>query len=137
MIYPSCKERNTSHFKEVVLMKKINYVGFLSLLSLIAILGFTTNNKGLLGFLGFLYYLRYFFIIPDELFLSHVQKSATLALMFELLSLVPFLFIFSYTLPSGKAVPTAFALSFVFAVFLFTFSLIVLERKEGKYACHD
>jgi hypothetical protein len=113
-------------------MKKINYLVFLSLLSLIAILGWTTGNAGLYGFLGFLYYVRYFWVIPDELFQLNVQKSSTLALMTEMISLIPFMFICSTIYNVSAAIPMAFGLSFAVAIFVFTFALIFLEWKEER-----
>lgn len=116
---------------------RINYLGFLSLLALIAILGWTTGNHGLYGFLGSLYYLRYFWVIPDEFFRLNVQKSATFAFMAEMISLVPFMFICAHIYDTVKAIPTAFALSFVVTVFVFSAALIVLEMKERKGAEND
>lgn len=116
---------------------KINYLGLLSLLSLIGILGWTTENAGLYGFFGFAYYIRYFRIIPDELFRLNIQKAAAFAFMSEMISLVPFMFICSYIYGSGKAVPTAFGLSFAVTVFAFTAALIILELKEQRGASNN
>lgn len=117
--------------------RKINYLGFLSLLTLIAILGWTTKNSGLYGFFGFAYYLRYFWVIPDEFFQLNVQKSATLAFMSEMISLVPFMFICYHIYGAAKAIPTAFGLSFAVAIFAFTIAIIVLEARERKGAEND
>lgn len=117
--------------------REINYLGFLSLLSLIAILGWTTKNTGLYGFLGFAYYLRYFRVIPDELFKLNVQKAATFAFMLEMVLLVPFMFVSTWLHGAGNPVPTAFALSFVVAVFAFTGALLVLEWREQRGAAND
>lgn len=113
-------------------MKKMNYLGFLSLLSLIALLGLKTNNTGLYGFFGFAYYFRYFFVIPDELFLLNVRKSSTTAFLLELVSLVPFMF-FTHIAPMvNNPIPTAFALSFTLSVFVFTIYLVLLEYRESR-----
>lgn len=87
------------------MLHKLNYLGFLSLLALIAVLGWTTGNTGLYGFLGFAYYFRYFWVIPDELFLLTVQKSATLAFMAEMILLVPFMFTSSCLYDTAQAIP--------------------------------
>mgnify|MGYP001783476967 CR=1 FL=1 len=87
--------------------RNINYLGLLSLLSLIGILGLTGENSGLFGFFGFLYYLRYFWIMC------------------------------SWIYGTARAVPIAFALSFVATVFAFTIALIILEVKEQRGAAHD
>ena len=117
--------------------RNINYLGLLSLLSLIGILGLTGVNSGLFGFFGFLYYLRYFWIMPDEFFRLNVQKAATFAFMAEMISLVPFMFLCSWIYGTARAVPIAFALSFVATVFAFTIALIILEVKEQRGAAHD
>ena len=119
------------------MLHKLNYLGFLSLLALIAVLGWTTGNTGLYGFLGFAYYFRYFWVIPDELFLLTVQKSATLAFMAEMILLVPFMFASSCRYDTAQAIPTAFGLSFAAAVFTFTAALIILEWKEQKGSEND
>lgn len=115
-------------------MKKINFLGFLSLLSLIAILGLVSDNTGLYGFFGFIYFIRYFWVIPDELFLLNVQKSATIAFMLGMISLVPAMFTCSVIYNISAAEPAAFALSFIVSAFSFTFSLIGMEWKERKGA---
>lgn len=117
--------------------RKINYLGFLSLLSLIAVLGWTTKNIGFYGFFGFLYYVRYFWVIPDELFILHVQKSATAALFFELISLVPFLFLCTAVYTISKATPIAFGLSFGVAIAVFSVALVIYEWKERRGAIYD
>ncbi len=116
--------------------RQINYLGFLSLLSLISVLGWTTGNNGFYGFIGFIYYVRYFRIIPDEAFQLNVQKAATWSFMTEMMSLVPAMYIFHYLYESARAIPTAFAASFVVAALLFSIVLTVLEWKESKGA-HD
>ncbi len=116
---------------------RINYLGFLSLLSLIGILGLTTENTGLYGFFGFAYYIRYFWVIPDECFRFHVQKAATFAMMSEMISLVPFMFVCTYIYGATKAVSTAFGLSFAVAILAFTVALIVLEWREQKGVEND
>lgn len=116
---------------------KINYLGFLSVLSLIALLGLITNNTGLFVFFGFAYYIRYFRVIPDELFKLNVQKAATVAFMSEMISLVPFMFLFSYIYHSVKAVPMAFGMSFAVSIFAFTGALMVLEWRERRGASND
>lgn len=116
---------------------RINYLGFLSLLALIAVLGWKTENKGLYGFFGFAYYLRYFWVIPDEFFKLNVQKASTFALMTEMISLVPFMFICTLIYGAAKAVPRAFGFSYAAAILAFTTALIVLEWKEQKGAEND
>lgn len=115
-------------------MKRINYLGFLSLLSLIAILGWKSENTGLFGFFGFIYFIRYFWVIPDELFLVNVQKSATIAFLLGMISLVPFMFICSVIYNISAAIPMAFALGFVISAISFTFSLVLTEWKEQRGA---
>lgn len=115
-------------------MKKINYLGFLSLLSLISILGWKSGNTGLYGFFGFIYFIRYFWVSPDELFLSNVQKSATTAFMLSMVSLVPFMFSCSVFYNISAAIPMAFALSFVVSTVAFTFVLMGLEWRERRGA---
>ena len=113
-------------------MKKVNYLGFLSLLALIAVLGYTTGNQGLYGFLGFAYYIRYFFVIPDEMFMLHVRKACTAAYLIQMVSLVPFLFLTYSGVIGGNPMPAAFGLSFAASIFIFTFQLIYMEYKESR-----
>lgn len=115
----------------------VNYLGFLSLLSLIALLGWTSGNSGFYGFFGFAYYFRYFWVVPDELFLLNLQKAAAFAFMAEMISLVPFMFACAYGAGAVQSVPMAFGLSFAVSVFAFTAALMALEWKERKGAAYD
>ena len=54
-----------------------NRLGFLGFLGLFGLVGFISGNYAYCSFFGFLIYLRYFWVIPDELFLENVQKAAT------------------------------------------------------------
>ena len=115
-------------------MKRTNYLGWLSLLSLISVLGWKSGNTGLYGFFGFIYFLRYFWMIPDEMFLLNVQKSATIAFMLSMVSLVPLMFSCSVFYNISAAIPMAFALSFVVSTLAFTFVLTGLEWRERRGA---
>ena len=115
-------------------MKKINWLGFLSLLSLIALLGWQHEETGLYGFWGFIYFIRYFWVIPDELFVLNVQKSATIAFMASMASLAPAMFAASRLYSISSAVPMAFAVSFAATTISFGLSLAVLEWKEQRGA---
>ncbi len=115
-------------------MKKINYLGLLSLLSLIAVLGWKTEETGLYGFLGFLYYARYFWVIPDELFLSNVKKTATLAFFTEMMTLILFMFVCTNFYNASQAIPMSFGLSFAVSIIVFSITLVVYEWKERKGA---
>ncbi len=114
--------------------KRINYLGFLSLLSLIAVLGIRHPGSGLFGFFGFFYYVRYFWVVPDELFLLNVRKSASAAFMAEMVFLVPFMFICAAIYGVPAAVPMAFGLSFCVCILSFTVSLTVWEWRERRGA---
>lgn len=113
-------------------MKKINWLGFLSLLSLIAVLGWQHQETGLYGFLGFIYFIRYFWVVPDELFILNVQKSATIAFVASMAVLAPAMFAASPIYGISAAVPMAFALSFAAATISFNLSLAVLEWREQR-----
>ena len=115
-------------------MRKINYLGFLSLLSLIAVFGWKSGNTSWYGFFGFLAFVRYFWVVPDELFLMNVQKSATAAFMAGMLGLVPAMFFGISVWGADKAVPAAFATSFSVNVLVFTGSLVIREWKERRSA---
>lgn len=115
-------------------MKKVNFLGFLSLLALIALLGWKNEQTGLYGFFGFVYFIRYFWVIPDELFMMNVRKAATTAFMAGMVALVPVMFAASFLYGVSAAIPMAFAVSFVAAVLLFSLSLAVLEWKEQRGA---
>lgn len=113
-------------------MKRMNYLGWLSLLSLISVLGWKSGNTGLYGFFGFIYFIRYFWVIPDELFLLNVRKSATIAFMLSMVSLVPFMFSCSAIYNISAAIPMSFALSFAVSTIAFAFTMTGLEWKERR-----
>ncbi len=114
----------------------INYLGFLALPALLAIFAPLTGNTGLYGFLGFLYYLRYFFILPDELFLLQIRKAATAAWLTELALLAPLMALL-LLLKEERALPVSFGLSFAGAIFVFTIYLMILEYRESRGAADD
>ena len=107
-------------------MKRMNYLGWLSLLSLISVLGWKSGNTGLYGFFGFIYFIRYFWVIPD------VRKSATIAFMLSMVSLVPFMFSCSAIYNISAAIPMSFALSFAVSTIAFAFTMTGLEWKERR-----
>ena len=54
-----------------------NRLGLLGFLGLFGPVGFINGSYAYCSFFGFLIFLRYFWVIPDELFLSNVQNAAT------------------------------------------------------------
>ena len=108
-----------------------NKLGYLSLLALLAALGFLTDNKGYLAFLGFLYYIRYFFIIPDELFVANVQKAATPA-FFTGIASSAITIILKALIHNDKILPFGMGLGMAMSIFVFTFILTAREIKENE-----
>ncbi|MDO4544999.1 MAG: DUF3796 domain-containing protein [Bacillota bacterium] len=116
---------------------KINYLGFLSLLSLLAILGWTTGDSYLYAYLAFLVFIRYFWVVPDEMFMLNAHKAAFLALMIQFISLVPSMFLFSFFLGARVDTPMAFCLSVGIAIFVFCGYLAFLEWREEREMGND
>ncbi len=109
---------------------KFNKLGLLSLLALIGVLGLIVDRP-LSGLFSFAYYIRYFFIIPDEMFIQNVRSSASigffsgmtvLGIAVTLHTLFPALFTGSIVLASY----------IVTSVVSFTFALLIFELKEQR-----
>lgn len=110
-----------------------NKLGYLSLLALLAALGFLTDNKGYLAFLGFLYYIRYFFVIPDELFVANVHKAATPA-FFTGLASSAITIILRELLHNDRILPVGTGLGMALSIFVFTVILTGREVRENDGA---
>ncbi len=108
---------------------KLNRLGFLSLFALIGILGLISNNKGLAGFFGYAYYIRYFFVIPDELFIANIRKAASFGFFSGIIA-TGIALILHILLPALLSNAMILASCYVVSVFCFTIALIVLEIKE-------
>lgn len=117
-------------------LRQINYMGFLSLLALIPVICWKTGNHGLWGFFGYLYYLKYFWVIPDEMFILQVQKAATISCLTGIISLVPLMVLCSFFFQGREAVSVPIGLSFAVIVFLFGTSFAIFEAK-GEISGND
>ncbi len=109
---------------------KSNKLGFLSLLALLGVLGLITNRP-LSGFFGFAYYIRYFFVIPDELFMENVRKAASMG-FFSGVAAVGLAAAIHVLLPDVLSGTAVVAASYVVSVFVFTIALLVYEVKEQR-----
>ena len=69
-------------------MKKINKLGFVGCLSCVSILGAVSGHMYYWAFMGFAPYFYYFSVTPDEMFVEHVRKAATLAFFTSLAATV-------------------------------------------------
>jgi len=107
-----------------------NKLGFLSLLAVLGILGFISDNRAYLGFWGFLYYVRYFFVIPDELFKTNVQKAATPAFFTGLASSAVTV-VLKALLNDGALLAAGMGLGMALSIFVFTVILLVRELRES------
>ncbi len=108
---------------------KLNRLGFLSLFAIIGVLGLVSDNKGLTGFFGYAYYIRYFFVIPDELFITNIRKAASFGFFSGILA-TGIALILHILFPGLLSNAMILASCYVVSVFCFTFALIVLEIKE-------
>ena len=105
---------------------KIAYLGFLGVF---AFLGpFIPEAWFTFGFFFFFLYAN---VIPDELFILHVQKSAARAFFVGLIISVP-LVIFSLTIENSAFIRLFLILSFGSSLLTFIINLEILERREKK-----
>ncbi len=109
-----------------------NKLGLLSCLAVLGFLGFLTENKGFYGFFGFAAYLMYFRVLPDELFWQNVQKAATTAFLWQMLSLLPICFGLICIGERSGVAGIGFATSFAVGVIVFSFYLTWLEWQEKR-----
>jgi len=116
------------HVKEGEKMK--NKLGYLSLLAILGILGFLTDNKAYLAFFSFLYYIRYFFVIPDELFKTNVQKAATPAFFTGLASSAVTIVLRALS-GNDALLAVGMGLGMALSIFVFTVILLVCEIRES------
>lgn len=110
---------------------KINRLGFLSIFALLGFLAFVTDNEALFGFFGFAYYVRYFFITPDELFVEHVRRSATIG-FFAGVTATGVGALIRVLLPWLLSATAVFAACFVLSFCCFTFALTAFELREAR-----
>ncbi|HOV69169.1 MAG TPA: DUF3796 domain-containing protein [Clostridia bacterium] len=107
-----------------------NKLGYLSLLAILGILGFLTDNKAYLAFFSFLYYIRYFFVIPDELFKTNVQKAATPAFFTGLASSAVTIVLRALS-GNDALLAVGMGLGMALSIFVFTVILLVCEIRES------
>lgn len=117
-------------------LRRINYMGFLSLLALVPVIGWKTGNHGLWAFFSYLYYLKYFWVIPDEMFIQQVRKASVIACLAGIISLVPLMILGSFCFQGRDAVSVPIGLSFAVIVFLFGISFAIFEAK-GEISGND
>lgn len=108
---------------------KLNRLGFLSLFAIIGVLGLVSDNKEFAGFFGYAYYIRYFFVIPDELFIANIRKVASFGFFSGILA-TGIALILHILFPGLLSNAMILASCYVVSVFCFTIALIVLEIKE-------
>lgn len=108
-----------------------NKLAFLGLLGLLGILGIVTDNRYFLCFFAFLVFLRYFFVIPDELFMQNVRRAATPAFFTCIGVQAATLSVTAFT-KSNEQLITGFALSFSVSMMLFIILLVIAEFKEQR-----
>lgn len=116
-------------------MKKINQLGWMSLIALLGFFGLFTENNGMLGFFGFAVYARYFFVVPDELFVQNVSKAASIG-FFAGVFATCLAMAFRVLVPSVLATYVSLAASFIVSVVSFSVSLVVLEFMELREEKH-
>jgi hypothetical protein len=108
-----------------------NKLGFLRLLGLLGILGIITDNRYFLCSFAFLVFLRYFFVIPDELFMQNVRRAATPAFFTCIGVQAVTLSVTAFT-KSNEQLITGFALSFSVSMMLFIILLVIAEFQEQR-----
>ena len=104
-----------------------NPMGLLALPALAALLCWPTGDR---SFLGFLVFLRYFWVIPDELFLLTLRRAATLSFLAECILIGPALLFFYLRAPGVNPMPQALWLSFAAALIFFCLYHTYLEWRE-------
>lgn len=110
--------------------RAFNPMGLLALPALAALLYLPTGDPDFLGFLGFLVFLRYFWVIPDELFLLTLCRAATLSFLAECILIGPALLFFYLRAPGVNPMPQALGLSFAAALIFFCIYHSYLEWRE-------
>ncbi len=108
-----------------------NKLGLLGLLGLLGILGIVTDNRYFLGFFAFLVFVRYFFVIPDELFMQNVRRAATPAFFTCIGAQAVTLLVTAFTKDDDQLI-TGLALSFSISMMLFIILLVIAEFKEQR-----
>ena len=112
--------------------RTFNPMGLLALPALAALLCWPTGDRSFLGFLGFLVFLRYFWVIPDELFLLTLRRAATLSFLVECILIGPALLVFYLRSPGANPMPGALGLSFAAALIFFCLYHTLLEWRETR-----
>ena len=106
-----------------------NRLGFLGFLGLFGLSGFLSGNYAYCSFFGILIFLRYFWVIPDELFIANVQKAATPAFFVGIT-----VYAITGALTAFFVSTTIFMIGLVtgFAASLLVFTLILVIREFNE-----
>lgn len=106
-----------------------NKLGLLGVLGLLGILGIVTDNRFFLGFFAFLVFFRYFFVIPDELFMQNLRRAATPAFFTGVAVQGITIAVTAFTKDTQQLI-SGQALSFSISIAPFIILLVIAEFKE-------
>ena len=112
--------------------RTFNPMGLLALPALASVLYWPTGESAFLGFLGFLVFLRYFWVIPDELFLLTLRRAATAAFLLECILIGPALLLIYCLSPQTSPMPQALGASFACSLIFFSLYHTFLEWREMR-----
>lgn len=106
-----------------------NKLGLLGILGFLGVLGIVTDNRFFLAFFAFLVFFRYFFVIPDELFMQNVRRAATPAFFTGVAVQGITIAVTAFTKDAQQLI-SGLALSFSISIMLFIILLVAAEFKE-------
>lgn len=113
---------------------KYGCIGFVSLLGLWGIFG---KEPLFLSFFAFVLFFEYFWITPDEMFMSTIRKCATIAFFTNLAITTIGTFLILHFEMSNNPLAGGTALGFGISIAVFALSTFAMELKERIVANSD
>jgi len=122
-------------------MKKVNKLGFVGCFALFSVFGIISGHQYCFCFLCFAPYLHYFSVIPDEMFMEYVRKSATFGFFtgiivtlstFALMAVLSVIEMFTLYKVQFLSPVIVLVLGFAVSFTVFTISLHCYEVKERR-----
>ncbi len=109
-----------------------NPLGYLSLFALLGLVGLVRDIPGYLGFFGFLFYIRYFWVLPDEMLLDYVRKSAAWGFFTGTGATLVTTLVCVFSEDPTRAFGFGMALGFAASIIAFSLILTWYEFRESK-----
>ena len=109
-----------------------NPLGYLGFFAVLGLVGLARDISGFLGFFGFAYYFRYFWVLPDEMLLDYVRKSAAWGFLVGTGATLVVTLVRVFSTEPSRAFGFGMSLGFTASIIVFSLILTWYELRESR-----